>query len=118
MEPLGGGIWGGVVAPLGCAYVGFLVMFFVYRRSPKARRRASGPAPGWPVLLRHLGSMAAAGYLIFLAIVLVFSFVFADQARAIRQALTEGGFIAFVGLAGLASLGWVEGQVRRRTRPH
>jgi hypothetical protein len=54
-----------------------------------------------------------AGYLIFLAIVLVFSFMFADQAQAIRQALTEGGIIALVGLVGLAFLGWVEGRLWR-----
>jgi threonine/homoserine/homoserine lactone efflux protein len=116
MEPLGGGVWGGVVAPLGSAYVGFLVMLVVYRRSAMPGRGPAGRPPAWPALLRHLVATAIAGYVIFLAIVVVFSFVFADQGQAIRQALTGGAFLGLVGLVGLAALGWVEGRVRRPPR--
>ena len=119
MDPLGGGTWGGVVAPLGSAYVGFLVMLAVYARTGGRRRRAPGPSPGWSALLRHLAATTAAGFLIFLAIVLVFSYMFADQSRALREAVAGGGFIAAVGLLGLAVLGWLEAKVRgwRAGRP-
>jgi hypothetical protein len=116
MDRLGGGVWGGVVMPLASAYVGFVVMLFVYARSGKRERKRGGRAPDWPTLLRHLVATSVAGYLIFLAIVLVFSFMFADQAQAIRQALTEGPLVALVGLVGLAFLGWVEGRLRRPRR--
>jgi hypothetical protein len=112
MEQLGGGVWGGVVAPLASAYVGVLVMLLVYARSSLPDRRRGGPPVGWPGLLKHLLVTSLAGYLVFVAIVVVFSFSFADQPRAIRQAITGGGFLAAVGLCGLALLGWVETLVR------
>jgi hypothetical protein len=116
MDRLGGGVWGGVVAPLASAYVGFALMLLVYARSGKRERKPTGRPAAWPVLLRHLVATSVAGYLIFLGIVLVFSFMFADRAQALRQALTEGGLVALVGLVGLAFLGGVEGRLRRPKR--
>ncbi len=114
MDRLGGGVWGGVVAPLASAYVGFVVMLFVYSRSERReRKRTNGPVT-WPSLLKHLAAMSAAGYLIFLAIVLVFSFMFADQEAALRQALTGGGFLALLGVVALAFFGWAEARLVRR----
>ncbi|HEX2031094.1 MAG TPA: DUF6256 family protein [Actinomycetota bacterium] len=114
MESPGGGMWGGVIAPLASAYVGVVVMLLVYARSPKRERPAAGGRASWRTLLRHLLTMTVAGYLIFLAIVLVFSFMFADQPRAIRQALAEGALLAVIGFVVLAFLGWVEAIARRR----
>ena len=113
MEHLGGGVWGGVVAPLGLGYVGFVVMLVVYSRSGGREREGHRRPLAWSALLKHLVSTSAAGYLIFLAIVLVFSFMFADEARAIRQALTGGALLGLIALVGLAFLGWVEARMRR-----
>ncbi len=113
MERLGGGVWGGVVAPLASLYVAFLVMLFVYRRcgvrerTGRPRRRAR-----WSALLRQLAATAVGGYLVFLAMTVVFSFMFADERRAIGEALTGGSSVAGIGLLALALLGWVEGLIR------
>jgi polyferredoxin len=112
VDRLGGGVWGSVVAPLGFGYVGFLVMLLVYARSGRRERRERDQPGAWSALLKHLVTTGVAGYLVFLAIVLVFSYMFADEERAIRQALTGGAFIGLVGLVGLALLGWVEAQIR------
>jgi hypothetical protein len=114
MRGLGGGVWGGVVAPLASAYVGSVVMLFLHSRFPKRERQPTLRLAAWSALLKDLVRLSVTGYVLFLAIVLVFSFSFADQPRAIRQAITEGGLLAAMGLAGLATLGWVEGVVRRR----
>jgi Na+/proline symporter len=116
VDRLGGGLWGGVVAPLGLGYLGFLMMLFVYSRSGVRERRGPGRPAAWSGLLRYLVTTSVAGFLIFLAIVLVFSFMFADEEQAIRQALTGGAFIGFIGLVGLAFLGWIEAQLRRPPR--
>jgi polyferredoxin len=112
MDRLGGGAWGGVVVPLGLAYVGFVVMLFVYARSDKGARKWRGRPPTWSALLRHLLATAVAGYIVFLVVVLLFSFMFADPAQGIRQGFTEGGVIASISLFGLAFFDWVVARVR------
>lgn len=119
MDQLGGGVWGGVVIPLGLLYVGFVVMLGLYARSRGRGWERRTRQARLPALLRRLAVTGGAGYIILLAIVVVFSFMFADEAQAIREALTEGALLALIGLTGLAFLGWVEGRIRRpRGRPN
>lgn len=112
---LGGGVLGGVVAPLASVYLAFLAMLRLYRRSGRDDRRDRHRAPARPLaLLRHLLVTAAGGFGVFLGIVLVFSFVFADQERALREALGGGGFLAALAVVVLALAGWIEGSIASR----
>lgn len=114
MEHLGGGVWGGVVAPLASVYAAFLAMLVAYRRSAdRDRRRGEQQAARLRTLVRHLIATAAAGFAIFLLIVVVFSFMFAEEEDAIREALVDGSLLAVIALGALSILGWVEGMIRR-----
>ena len=115
MEQLGGGVWGGAVAPLASVYVAFLFMLFLYGRSggrDRGRRLGNRGRPSWAALVRHLAATAAGGYLVFLAVILVFSFMFAEEQQAIGDALIGGSSVAVLAFLALALLGWLERLIR------
>ena len=71
-------------------------------------RRA--PAAVWPRLLRHVLATAAGGYVLFLAIVLIYYFVLGGEtARFIRNAVLGGAWLAFgVAVPSLLIAAWLE----------
>jgi polyferredoxin len=119
---------GGVIAPLTAAYGVLLAMIWAWWR--RAERGATGsraqeraeeadgeaPAPPLASLLRYLVAMAAGGSAVFMAIVFVFSFMFADQQEAIGEALTGGGGLVAIVVPLLTAAGALERTLRRRVR--
>jgi len=118
------------VIPLVSVYALFLVMLFTQARSSlhlaTAEREpepaGSNPTP-WGRLARHVVATVTAGYLTFLAIVLLYYVALGGQSRAfLTQALWGGAFLAYgVALPGFLLLSWLEDRVhaarRRRESP-
>src|SRR5204862_7785605 len=66
---------------------------------PGARREeghAPAPSPGWRPRLRLISVTISGGYVVFLAIVLVFHTWIVGQRGALRSALHGGTFLALV----------------------
>jgi hypothetical protein len=100
------------VSPVLGAYLVFLASFVAYRRAGPAR-----PAiRGWRSLVRHVLTMAAAGYVFFAVVIAVFYFVLGGQSRAfIAEALAEGAVFSFAVVApALLLLTWAEHRLVRR----
>jgi hypothetical protein len=116
-----------VVAPVGGAYVLVLAALYGYRRS--RRRLQAGPAdetrtesrssPGWRDLVRYVVATAAGGYVLFLAIVVVFYPVLGRQDRTfILEALREGSLLAFaIVVPGFLLISWLYERPWARPRP-
>src|SRR5947208_3594176 len=66
-----GEIWRRIVPPLVTTFVVFLLLVRYHVRHAEPTERPAAP-PGWPVFVRYLLTTVAAGYGMFLAIVLVF----------------------------------------------
>jgi hypothetical protein len=99
-----------VVPPLVTAYAVFVAMVLVARRHP-APRPGRGPSSGAPragVVGTTLG-----GYVVFLAMVLVFHVWLAGERNALASAAWSGAFLSTVALAAGAISGII---TRRRTR--
>ena len=113
--------------PLVSVYALFLLMLFTQARSSlhlaTAEREpepaGSNPTP-WGRLVRHVVVTVTAGYLTFLAIVLLYYFALGGQDRAfVAQALWGGAFLAFaVAAPAFLLLSWLANVARsaRRTR--
>jgi Family of unknown function (DUF6256) len=95
------------VIPVLSGYLVFLGAELAYARSrayPRPSSSATGRSPelgaplkGWRDFARHLASIVLPGYLVFLAIVVVFYFVLGDQPRSfIPDVLGEGALLTFV----------------------
>jgi hypothetical protein len=90
------------VIPVASAYLVFLAILVVYRRSRRAgwgpvRIPDAHPIPAWRDLVRYLAGMAVGGFLFFVLIVVVFYFILGNEDRSlIYQALAEGSLLAFV----------------------
>jgi hypothetical protein len=116
-------LFGGVVAPLTGAYAVLLaIMAAWWRRAAGGQptRRTEGADPGAPpsawTMGRCLAATAAMGAAMFMAIMLVFSYVLADQREAIAEALTGGGVLLGISLPLLFVAGLVERRLRSRRR--
>lgn len=113
------------VAPVGSAYLGFLVVLVWYARSRRragaiglGRRSVAGPPREltWPSLLRSLAARVAAGYVVFALIIAVFYLVLGGQPKDfIPESLVQGSVLAFgVVLPAFALLTFFESAWRRR----
>jgi hypothetical protein len=97
-----------VIWPLASAEVLFLCVVASWLRLPPVeespRRETSSSG-----LIRHVATTASGGYLVFLAIVLVFHVWIAGQKTALLSAVAGGAFLAF-GLAApvFLLLGWLQ----------
>lgn len=107
-----------VVVPLLSAYVMFVgIAAYAWRhpvprpgRAGAGHRRPASPAR----LVRHVAVNLAGGYVLFLAIVLVFHVWIAAQAGALSSAVRGGGFLAFgVAAPTFVLLSFLEGRRAR-----
>ncbi len=117
-----------VVAPVGGAYVLVLAALFGYRRSRRRHRasaaddgarKKSPSSPGWRDLVRYVLATAAGGYVLFLAIVVVFYPVLGRQDRTfLLEALREGSLLAFaIVVPGFLLISWLYERPWARPRP-
>lgn len=117
-----GELLGGVVAPVTGAYAVLLAMIAAWwRRASRGQptRRAEGADPAAPrpsawKMGRYLMATATMGAAVFMAIVLVFSYMFADQQEAPAEALTGGAALLGISLPLLSVAGLVERRLRSR----
>lgn len=117
-----GELLGGVVAPLTGVYAVLLAMTAAWwRRAARGQLtcRAEGADPSAPppparALVRYLVTTAAMGAAVFMAVVLVFSYMFAGQQEALAEALTGGGALLGISLPLLFVAGMVERRLRSR----
>ncbi len=108
-----GEIWRRIVPPLVTTFVVFLLLvrYHVRHREPTEAppSRASRPA-----FLRYLGATVAAGYGMFLAIVLVFHVWLARDHAALRNAAAGGAALLAIVLLAFVLMEWL---ARRRSGP-
>ncbi|MGQ0670523.1 MAG: DUF6256 family protein [Actinomycetota bacterium] len=105
-----------IVVPLVATYALFLGVVWYWGRHPVPRpnRRDVMTRPSWSRWILELLLTLAGGYLLFLAIVLVFHVAIAGQEGALRSAVTGGSFLAFgVALPAFALLSWAVGRLSR-----
>jgi hypothetical protein len=101
---------GRVIAPLASAEVLFLCVVASWLWHPTVRLESRRATAG-SGLIRHVVTTVGGGYLVFLAIVLVFHVLIAGQRGALRSAVTGGAFLAFgVTAPVFLLLGWLEGR--------
>jgi hypothetical protein len=82
-----------VVPPLVALYVVFVAMVLVSGRRPVARPRGVGTTS---VALGDLARMVVGGYVVFLAIVLVFHVWLAGERESLVDAVWGGAFLALI----------------------
>lgn len=87
-----------IVPPLVTAYAAFVAMVLVARRRP-VPRPGRGPQGGAPVSLAGVVRVTLGGYLVFLAIVLVFHVWLAEERDAFASAVWGGAFLSSLVLA-------------------
>jgi hypothetical protein len=114
------------IAPVGSAYLFFLIVFVRYalRRRDAPERSGSrppmavSPSTSWAILLRRVAGRLMGGYLVFALIIAVFYLVLGAQSRNfVPQSLAQGSVLAFgVVLPAFLLLTWVEVVWRRRRR--
>jgi hypothetical protein len=83
-----------VLPPLVCAYALFVAMVLLARLRPVGRpkgRRGVGTVP-----LGELARMIAGGYVVFVAIVLVFHVWLAGESESLADAVWGGAFLALI----------------------
>jgi hypothetical protein len=108
------------VAPVLSAFAVWVAVLLSYRTSTRRRRAPSGQPLGRKAF-GALASMAVGGYLVFLAIVVVFYFVLGGETSSfIVQALREGSLLTFgmvvpvfLALSWLEEKGWLPPTRRR-----
>jgi hypothetical protein len=84
-----GEIWRRIVPPLVTTFVVFLLLVRYHVRHAEPAAPTSPRFP-WPAFIRYLAATAAAGYGMFLAIVLVFHVWLARDHAAFRSAVGGG----------------------------
>ena len=102
-----GEIWRRIVPPLVTTFVVFLLLV----RYHVGHSQSSEPTPppsGWPVFVRYLLTTAAAGYGMFLAIVLVFHVSLARDHAALRSAVAGGAALLAIVLPTFALAEWFD----------
>jgi fatty acid desaturase len=108
------------VLPVLAAWLVWVVLLASFRRRRRHGRHApANPSPpAGRAAFVALSSMAVGGYVLFLAIVVVFSFVLGDESGTlVVQALREGSALAFlIVVPAFLLLSWVEERWRRSAR--
>jgi Family of unknown function (DUF6256) len=97
------------VAPVASAFAVWVAVLVSYCRSTRRRRPLRAPPLGRKAF-EGLASMAVGGYLVFLAIVVVFYFVLGGEKPSfIVQALREGSVLAFgMVVPAFLALSWLD----------
>jgi len=106
-----GEIWRRIVPPLVTTFVVFLLLVRYHVRHVEPAE----PAPSHPPMsafVRYLAATAAAGYVMFLVIVLVFHVWLARDHAAIRSAVAGGTALLAIVLPAFVLAEWFE---RRRS---
>ena len=106
---------GDVVVILASAYAIFVAMVVAAVRRP-VPRPGSGPWGVGGVAFRDFVSLAAGGYVAFLAIVLVFHVLLVGQRGALRSAALGGAILLAIAVPVFGSLSWLEAAWSRRHR--
>jgi len=106
-----GEIWRRIVPPLVTTFVVFLLLvrYHVGHAQPTEPPLSRLP---WPVFIRYLAATAAAGYGMFLAIVLVFHVWLARDHAALRSAVAGGAALLAIVLPVFVLTEWF---ARRRS---
>ena len=90
-------------------------------RTPLGSREPEhGPGPArWSRLLAYLLTTAAGGYVLFLAIVLIYYFTLGgESARFVRDAVFGGGWLAFgIAIPAFMAAAWLENRLGPRRPP-
>jgi hypothetical protein len=88
-------LWRRIVPPLAAGFAAFLLLLRYAVRHPAPP--PTGVRPSWGSYFRYLGVTVASGYVVMLAIVLVFHVVLARDHGALRSAAAGGA--ALLGIA-------------------
>ena len=106
-----GEIWRRIVPPLVTTFLVFLLLvrYHVGHAQPTEPPLSRLP---WPVFIRYLAATAAAGYGMFLAIVLVFHLWLARDHAALRSAVAGGAALLAIVLPVFVLTEWF---ARRRS---
>jgi hypothetical protein len=110
-----------VVVPLGLTYVAFVGAMALQRRAPSrvptVEAAAHDPRTHPRALVRHVAVTLAAGYVVYLVLVMSYYAIVAYQSpQFLRAAVSGGAFITFaVALPGLLLFSGAEALVRRRS---
>ena len=106
---------GDVLVVLGSAYAVFVAIVLYARRRAVPRPGSRGPIPdgGGRGLLRHVLITVAGGYVMFIAIVLVFHVWVVGERDTLRSAAWGGAFLAACAVPSFLLLSWIERRVRR-----
>ena len=107
-----GETWRRIVPPLVTTFVVFLLLVRYHVRHAETIERTA-PRSSWPTFLRYLAATAAAGYGMFMAIVLVFHVWLARDYAALRSAAAGGVALLAIVLPAFALAEWL---ARRRSR--
>ena len=107
-----GEIWRRIAPPLVTTFVVFLLLVRYHVRHDEPTGPTSPRFP-WPAFIRYLAATAAAGYGMFLAIVLVFHVWLARDHAAMRSALAGGAALLAIVLPMFVLAEWF---ARRRAR--
>jgi len=105
-----GEIWRRIIPPLVTTFVVFLLLVRYHIRHAEPTEPPQPPIGG-PVFVRYLLTTVAAGYGMFLAIVLVFHVWLARDHAALRSAVTGGAALLAIVLLAFMLMEWL---ARRR----
>jgi Family of unknown function (DUF6256) len=99
-----------IVPPLVTTFVVFLLLVRYHVQHAEPAEPTSPRFP-WPAFIRYLAATAAAGYGMFLVIVLVFHVWLARDHAALRSAVVDGAALLAIVLPAFVLVEWV---ARRR----
>jgi len=108
-----GDIWRRIVPPLVTTFVVFLLLVRYHVRYAEPTEPPPSRFP-WSAFLRYLAATAAAGYGMFLAVVVVFHVWLARDHAALRSAVAGGAALLVIVLPAFVLAEWV---ARRRSGP-
>jgi hypothetical protein len=106
-----GEIWRRIVPPLVTTFVVFLLLVRYHVRHVESAEPAPSH-PSIPAFVRYLAATAAAGYGMFLALVLVFHVWLARDYAALRSAVAGGAALLAIVLPAFVLAEWFD---RRRS---
>ena len=105
-------IWRRIVPPLVAAFAVFLAMVRASMRGPAPTNVGSRRA-SWRDFWRYLSATAVSGYVVFLAIVLVFHVVLAQDRGALASAAWGGAALLAIALPVFVAAEWIARRSRR-----
>jgi Family of unknown function (DUF6256) len=103
-------LWRRIVPPLAAGFAVFLLLLRYAFRNPAPP--PTDVRPSWGSYFRYLGVTVASGYVVMLAIVLVFHVVLARDHGALRSAAAGGAALLAIVMPVFFGAEWVS----RRTR--